>query len=112
MCRGRAGSFFAVLTGFAGATVLDGAFLATARFGGADRFAAFFTVFARVLAARAGLAAMRFFGEAFPRAFLEAAPAERRLAARRALGFGRLAARLAVGRFLAFLAMVGLTPCP
>jgi len=42
---------------------------------------------------------------AFPRDFLDAAPAERRLTARGVPGFGRLAARLAVGRFLAFLAM-------
>jgi hypothetical protein len=91
----------AVRAGLAGATVRDGAFLAAARFGGAARFAAFLTVFARVLAARAGLAATRF----FPRALREAAPAERRPAARGARDFGRLAARLAVGRFLAFLAM-------
>jgi hypothetical protein len=91
----------AVLAGFAGATVRDGDFLAAARFGGADRLAAFLTVFARVLLARAGLAATRF----LPRALREAAPAERRLAARGARDFGRLAARLAVGRFLAFLAM-------
>jgi hypothetical protein len=102
---GLAATFVVVLTGFAGPIALDGARLAATRFGGADRFAAFLVVFARVLAPRVGLAALRFFRVAFPRAFLEAAPAERRPAVRGAPGFGRLALRLAVGRFLAFLAM-------
>ncbi len=105
VATGGLAATFVVLTGFAGATALDGARLAAARFGGADRFAAFLTVFARVLAPRAGVAATRFFGEAFPRAFREADPADGRLAVLEEVGFGRLAARLAVGRFLAFLAM-------
>jgi len=98
-------TFDVVLTGFAGAAVLDGARLAAARFGGVDRLAVFFNVLARVLATRVGFAAVRFFRVAFPRAFLDAAPAERRLTARAAPGFGRLVAPLEVGRFLAFLAM-------
>jgi hypothetical protein len=89
----------------AGATGLDGARLAAARFARAGRLAVFFNVLPRLLAARVGFAAVRFFRVALPRPFLAAAPAVRRLPGRGAPDFGRLAVCLEVGRFLAFLAM-------
>ena len=100
-----AATFVVGRTGFGGATDLEGARLAAARFAGAERLAVFFNVFARLLATRVGFVAVRFFRLAFPRVFLDPAPAARRLAARGAPDFGRLAARLEVGRFLAFLAI-------
>ena len=114
--RGARGRFVAGLT-LAGAGLTVGFFarivfagpvpraaerLAAARLGAAGRFAAFLGALARV--GRAGLAA-RFLLVAALLAGREGLLAERRPLPRGALRFGRLAARLTVGRFLAFLAM-------
>lgn len=102
---GFAATCVVALTALADATALSGVRFAAARFGGADRLAVFLTILARLFATRVGFADVRFARLVFLPAFLVAVPAERRLVAREALRFGRLAARLAVGRFRAFLAM-------
>ncbi len=100
---GLAAGFFARIV-FAGAAPRAGERLAAVRLGAAGRFAAFLGALALVRVARAGLAA-RFLLVAALLAGREGLLAERRPLPRGALRFGRLAARLTVGRFLAFLAM-------
>ena len=108
---GLAAGFFDRIV-FAGAAPRAGERLAAVRLGAAGRFAAFLGALALVRVARPGLAA-RFLLLAALLVLLVAALlagregllAERRPLPRGALRFGRLAARLTVGRFLAFLAM-------